>query len=248
MLYTESMEKLSFVIPCYRSENTILAVVAEIDGAVRDSGHPYEIILVSDHSPDDVWQVICELCEQRDDIIGINLAKNFGQHSALMAGYRYCSGDYIFTMDDDGQTPAEAIPVLLAKLHEGYDVVYGKYEERKDSAFRKMGSRVNNYMMEKMIGKPKEVHLTSFFVARKFVIEKICEYSNPFPYIWGLIVRTTHNIANVAINHRDRAGGVSGYTLRKLLHLWVNGLTAFSVKPLRIASAFGIIVSFIFVS
>ncbi|MDR2547462.1 MAG: glycosyltransferase family 2 protein [Lachnospiraceae bacterium] len=237
------MKKLSFVIPCYRSENSITAVVSEIDDALRDGGYQYEIILVNDNSPDDVWSVICDLCEKRDDVIGLNLAKNFGQHSALMAGYRHVTGDYVFTMDDDGQTPAEAIPILLSKLMEGFDVVYGKYEERKDSTFRKLGSRFNNYMMEKMIGKPKEIHLTSFFVARRFVIDKICEYHNPFPYIWGLVVRTTHNIANVTITHRERSGGDSGYTLRKLLHLWVNGLTAFSVKPLRVASMFGMLVS-----
>ena len=238
------MEKLSFVIPCYRSQKTILAVVAEIDAVVASLGCQAEIILINDHSPDDVWQVIDELCAQRPDIIGLNLAKNFGQHSALMAGYRECTGDFVFTLDDDGQTPAEAIPVLLAKLGEGYDVVYGRYGERKDNAFRKAGSRLNNYMMEKMIGKPKEVHLTSFFCARRFIIDEVVKYSNPFPYIWGLIVRSTHNIANVEISHRGRIGGSSGYTLSRLIHLWVNGLTAFSIKPLRIATAIGVVFAF----
>ena len=222
-----------------------MTVVHEIDDVVKNMGYNYEIILVNDSSPDHVWTVIVELCNCRKDIVGINFAKNFGQHAALMAGYRQCTGDYIFTLDDDGQTPADEIPVLLHKLLEGYDVVYGKYEERKDNAFRKLGSKANNAMLESIIGKPKEVHLTSFYVAKKYVIDEICMYRNPYPYLWGLIVRTTGSIANQTIHHNDREEGTSGYTLIKLLKLWLNGFTAFSVKPLRIATGFGVLVSFI---
>ncbi|MDR0851650.1 MAG: glycosyltransferase family 2 protein [Clostridiales Family XIII bacterium] len=244
-----NVEKLSFVIPCYRSEKTIETVVSQIDAVLKASEYAskyiYEIILVNDNSPDDVWSVIDAMCAVRTDVIALSLAKNFGQHAALMAGYHRCSGDYVFTMDDDGQTPAEEIFTLLDKLHEGFDVVYGQYEDRKDNGFRKLGSKANNFMMESIVGKPKHVRLTSFFVARKYVIDEICRYTNPYPYIWGLIIRTTNSIANVTIQHRRRTDGSSGYTLLKLISLWMNGFTAFSVKPLRIATGFGLVVSVI---
>lgn len=239
------MEKISFVIPCYRSEKTIMDVVNQIEKVMEEiPAYTYEILLVNDGSPDNVWFVIKEICKSHRFIQGINLSQNFGQHSALMAGYAACSGAYVVTMDDDGQTPATETFLLLDKLLEGYDVVYGRYVERKDKLFRKMGTAVNNYMLETVIGKPKAIHLTSFFIARKYIIDEICRYRNPYPYIWGLIVRTTKNIANVKISHADRAGGASGYTMKKLLGLWMNGFTAFSVKPLRIATLFGVVVSF----
>ena len=238
------MSKISFVIPCYGSEHTLKDVVNEIENTVEEENQKckrwdYEIILVNDYSPDNVWNVIENLCECNSRIKGIKLAKNFGQHSALMAGYNCSTGDYVITLDDDGQTPANQAFRLINKLEEGYDVVYGYYPERKDNGCRKMGTALNNFMSEKIIGKPKDVHLTSYFVARKLVIDEIIKYRNPYPYIWGLVVRTTKNIANVEIDHKARKDGASGYTLGKLINLWLNGFTAFSVKPLRIASIVG---------
>ena len=110
---------------------------------------------------------------------------------------------------------------------------------RHDNLFRKFGTAINNFMLTALLGKPKNIHLTSYFIAKKFIINEICKCKNPFPYIWGLILRTTRNIANVTIHHRPRTEGKSGYTFTKLLALWMNGFTAFSVKPLRISSAVG---------
>lgn len=240
------MQKISFVIPCYGSQNTIQSVVGQINTLMDEHvDYKYEIILVNDKSPDNVWKIIEELHYMQPNIVAVNFSKNFGQHSALMAGYRECTGDYVVTLDDDGQTPAGETFILLDKLDEGYDVVYGKYAERKDNCFRKFGTYINNCMLEGIVGKPKDVHLTSFFVAKKFIIEEICKYENPYPYIWGLILRATSNITNVMIQHEERKDGQSGYTIRKLLHLWLNGLTAFSVKPLRVATLSGLIVSII---
>lgn len=237
-------KKISFVIPCYGSENTIEQVVHQInkvmDGKVAFT---HEIILVNDCSPDNVWGIIKELCCKDKKVKAIKLAKNFGQHSALMAGYSFVEGDYVVTLDDDGQTPAQEVFRLIDKLEEGYDVVYGCYPQRKDNLFRKFGTYVNNKMLEIMIEKPKDIHLTSYFVARRYIVDEIIKYQNPYPYIWGLILRTTKNIANVEINHVERKEGKSGYTLAKLLGLWMNGFTAFSVKPLRCATCIGGITS-----
>ena len=240
------MRKISFVIPCYRSEKTISKVVEEIIDTVKArGGYTYEIILVSDRSPDNVFQVIKELALNDSNIIGIELARNFGQHSALMAGYSECTGDIVISLDDDGQTPADELFTLVDKLDEGYDVVYGAYPTIRQSLFRIFGSKVNKLMMEKLIGKPKHIEANSYFACKRFIVKELLRYKNSYPYVGGLIFRATSNIANVTTNQRERMGGRSGYSLKKLLSLWMNGFTAFSIKPLRFATFTGIISAFI---
>ena len=235
------MSKLiSFVIPCYRSAETIGKVVAELDAAMgKLPAYTYEIILVNDCSPDDTFEVIRGLCAQREDICGVNLARNFGQHAALMAGFGYTHGEVVVCLDDDGQTPADEVGKLLAGIEEGYDVVYAKYAHKQHSGFRNFGSKVNELITRVMLGKPRELYLSSYFAASRFVIDEILRYKNPYPYVIGLVLRTTKNITNVEVAHREREVGVSGYTMGKLLGLWFNGFTAFSIKPLRIATAMG---------
>lgn len=231
--------KLSFVIPCYRSEKTIEGVVAEIKAvlAVRPEVD-WEIVLVSDHSPDRVFGVIEKLC--KDDSLhfkGIELARNFGQHAALMAGYSRVTGDYVISLDDDGQAPVESVYELVDKLVEhDYDTVYGVYPEKKHSIFRNLGSWVNVKMLVWLLGMPPKLRPTSFYITRRFVIDEMCRYHGPYPYVGGLLFRITKNIGEVAVKHRARTEGGSGYTFVKLLGLWMNGFTAFSVKPLRLAT------------
>lgn len=242
----EKIGKLvSFVIPCYCSAETISKVVTEIDETMEKmSDHTYEIVLVNDSSPDDTFEVIRRLCDSRQDICGINLARNFGQHAALMAGFQYTHGEVVVCLDDDGQTPADEVGKLLDRIEQGYDVVYAKYAHKQHSGFRNFGSKINEIMTRVMLGKPKELYLSSYFAARRFVIEEILRYTNPYPYVIGLVLRTTKKIANVEVAHREREVGVSGYTLGKLLGLWFNGFTAFSIKPLRIATAMGCVTAF----
>jgi len=239
------MKKVSFVIPCYRSAQTLPHVVKEIDDTMsRMKDYCYEIIMVNDCSPDDTFAAIEKLCaapENRPEAQrkGINLAKNFGQHSALMAGFHYVTGDIVVCLDDDGQTPADEVGKLLGGIEQGSDVVYARYAHKHHSGFRNWGSHVNELMTRVMLGKSKELYVSSYFAARRFVVDEMCRYTYAFPYVIGLVLRTTKNITNVDVNHRDREAGVSGYTLGKLLNLWFNGFTAFSVKPLRIATAAG---------
>lgn len=233
-------EKISFVIPCYRSEQTIGHVVTEINETMgKLSQYEYEIILVNDCSPDHTFEAIRNLCKTQDHVVGVNLAKNFGQHAALMAGFREVSGDIVVCLDDDGQTPADEVDKLLSKIEEGSDVVYASYNHKQHSAFRNFGSKVNELMTRVMLGKPKELYVSSYFAARRFIIDEVIRYENSYPYVIGLVLRSTKNIANVPVNHREREIGTSGYTLKKLLALWFNGFTAFSVQPLRIATLLG---------
>ena len=231
---------VSFVIPCYGSEHTIEKVVDELRTTMAQRPEcSYEIVLVNDNSPDQVWGVIQKLVKTYSNMKGISLARNFGQHAALMAGYRSCSGDIVVSLDDDGQTPADEAFLLIDKIKEGYDVVYGCYPEIKQSHFRIFGSWVNEKMIEVLLGKPRELKCTSYYAARRFIIEEMLRYRNSYPYVGGLVLRSTKNIANVPVHHRARMEGKSGYSLGKLLALWFNGFTAFSVKPLRLATVVG---------
>lgn len=236
------MKLVSFVIPCYRSENTIGAVVEEIRRTMPAlSQYDYELVLVNDCSPDNTFEVIKKLAREDEHITAIDLAKNFGQNAALMCGMSHAAGDIIICMDDDCQTPADEAGKLLDKLEEGYDVVYASYEHKQHSNFRNFGTRLNNLMNEVMLGKPPELSITSYFAVRRFIVEEMLRYPHCYPYVEGLILRTTRRIATVPVTHRAREEGESGYTLVKLISLWMNGFTSFSVKPLRLASIFGAI-------
>ncbi len=236
------MKKVSFCIPCYKSEQTLTKVVDEIRTSMEELSdkYEYEIILVNDASPDGTFNVICKLADTYPNITGIDLAKNFGQHAALMAGFAHVSGDILVCLDDDGQTPANEVYKLLDKIEEGEDVVYARYDHKKHSLFRNFGSFINEKMTEFLLGKPKELYVSSYFAAKRFIVDEMLRYDKSYPYVIGLVLRSTKKIANVNVDHREREVGRSGYTLGKLLGLWMNGFTAFSVKPLRIATWTGI--------
>ncbi len=234
------MKTVSFVIPCYRSERTIRGVAAEIRETMRTlPDYDWELVLVNDCSPDGTFDVIRSLAREDAHITAVDLAKNFGQHAALMCGMRHTRGDVVVCLDDDGQTPADEVGKLLAKLEEGYDVVYASYEHKQHAFWRNWGTKLNNRVTEIMLGKPKELSIPSYLAARRFIIDEMLSYTHCYPYVDGLILRTTRNICNVPVNHRAREEGESGYTLVKLISLWMNGFTSFSVKPLRLASYFG---------
>lgn len=238
----EKKQKVSFVIPCYRSALTLPGVVDEIREAMQElAKYDYEMVLVNDCSPDDTFEVIKDLSGKYPGITGVSLAKNFGQHAALMAGFHEATGDIVVCLDDDGQTPANEVGKLLAGIEEGSDVVYARYQNKKHSAFRNFGSKVNEKMTRIMLGKPKNLFISSYFAAKRFVINDMLRYENSYPYVIGLVLRATKNITNVDVTHREREIGSSGYTMKKLFALWFNGFTAFSIKPLRIATVIGCI-------
>ncbi|MCM1157257.1 MAG: glycosyltransferase family 2 protein [Bacteroidales bacterium] len=238
-------EKISIVIPCYNSAKMITTVVDGIRETVAGrKEYDYEIILVNDGSRDNTWEVIGRLAEENPNIKAVNFSKNFGQHNAMMAGYRQTTGDYILGMDDDGENDPHLMFQLIDKLLEGYDCVVAEYEEHR-SRFRSLGTLLNNAMAETMLGKPKDITLTSYYVVRRFIIDQVIQYNNAYPYIAGLLLQATRNWGKVQIKRKERLEGQSGYTLKKLILLWINGFTAFSVKPLRLATCMGMGCSFI---
>ncbi len=235
------MEKISFVIPCYRSENTVGSVVDEIVGTVTGhGGYDYEIILINDNSPDRVIDTIKALSKANPRVKGLDLSRNFGQHSAIMAGFTYLTGDIVVCLDDDGQTPANEVFKLIDKLGD-FDLVFAEYKNKQHSGFRNFGSKVNDMMACWLLSKPKDLKIMSYFACRRYVVDEVLRYENPYPYMSGLLLRATKKVTNVEVNHRERVEGSSGYSLKKLLLLWINGFTSFSVKPLRFATFLGFI-------
>ncbi len=239
---------LSFVIPCYRSENTIQLVIDEIIETVKKrSGYDYEIIAVNDNSPDSVYEVLKRLAQKNDKIKIVNLARNMGKHSAVMAGYFYVKGDYIVNLDDDYQSPTYELWKLIDHLEKQVcDVVTAVYYQKRERLYKRLGSDVNLWMTRVLLDKPENIRMENFSVMRRFVCNEIVKYTNPYPYLEGLIFRVTRNVQSVPMEQRDRADeNTSGFTLKKSLALFVNGLTAFSVKPLRISALLGVVFAII---
>ncbi len=233
-------QRISFVIPCYGSEKTIAFVIQEIREKLAEKReYDYEIIAVNDCSPDRVWDVLLELARDDPEVKLIGLAKNMNRPGAVMAGLGMASGDYVVVMDDDGQCPMDRFWDLLNPLLGEYDVSMAGYPSRKQSAFKNFGTFVNKKMTEYMLDRPKNLEFTNFMVMRKYVAEELCKYRNPYPYMTGLILRTTRRIISVPMEERERYSGNSGFTFKKMVSLWMNGLTAFSIKPLRLASLLG---------
>jgi undecaprenyl-phosphate 4-deoxy-4-formamido-L-arabinose transferase len=230
---------LSFVIPCYRSERIIERVVNELVSTINQRSEYYEIILISDDSPDRVYDVIVKMAKENNQIKGIKLSRNFGQHAALMSGLRHARGDIIITLDDDGQTSPSDIFKLIDRLDEDTDVVYASFANTNKSLYRRIGTKINQIMSQKLIGKPKDIVTNSFAAYKSYIIKEVIRYENPYPYLAGLVIRATNKIANVTVEQYERLNGRSGYSLRKLFSLWLNGFTAFSIIPLRFATILG---------
>lgn len=236
------MEKFSFCIPCYRSQNTISIVINEIQSMFSKSNvkYDYEIICAVDGSPDNVFQVLSELAKYNKKIKVINFSKNFGQASAQIATFSYVEGDYIVCLDDDGQCPLDKLWDLFEPIKNGKDVSFAKYPSKTQSAFKNFGSKINKLMMKSMLDVPKNFESSNFFIMKRFIVDEIKKYSNPYPYLEGLLSQNTKNYGFVEIDERERISGSTGYTFSKLISLWFNGLTNFSIKPLRISSLIGI--------
>lgn len=238
--YTVCENLISFIIPCYCSELTVEAVVNEIIEKVSaQSRFDYEIILINDFSKDKTKDVIFRLAEENHRIIAIDFSRNFGQHSAMMAGFHKVRGEYVVCLDDDGQMPIESVFSLIEELEKGADVAFGQYEEVKQKWYRNIGSSINAKMTEVLLEKPKDTFMSSFWAGKRFVVDEVIRYEGAYPYIGGLLLRITRNMVSIPVVQRERTAGRSGYTFLKLINLWLNGFTAFSVKPLRFATFCG---------
>lgn len=235
----------SIVIPCYKSAETIQTVIDQTAKEMDRMGRiDYEFVLINDCSPDNGATIkkLIEMSEKHKYVKVVDLAKNSGQHNAMMAGLRAASGDVFISMDDDLQTRPSELHKMFSVFDEGYDVVYGAYPEKKESVFRRFGSWVNKMCAVAFLGRPKELRTSSFWIIRKYVRDSIISYEGSRSYLLGLILRATSNITQVEVEHFEREVGSSGYTFRALLRLWSN-IIGFTVKPLRLAMQTGMFIS-----
>ena len=235
--------ELSLVIPVYNGSRTIGALVEHTTKIFGSTS--FEIVLVNDGSEDDSETVCAQLAEKfPQNVTFVHLSRNFGEHSAVLAGFTEARGRYIAVLDDDGQNPPEEVVRMLDELkRKNYDVVYGHYIEKKHSWFRNLGSRFNDRIATLMLHKPKDLYLSSFKVMNRFLINEIIKYHGPYPYTDGLIYRVTRNIGQIPVEHRASVSGPSRYTFRKLVRLWLNMFLNFSIKPLRVSVYVGLFAS-----
>jgi len=236
----KTKQKISVVIPVYNAEKTIANLVEELI-AELSSLCQLEIVLVNDQSKDSSKDVCILLFQKHPSIIRFySLAKNVGEHNAVMAGLNNISGDYAVIMDDDFQNPIQEVKRLIEYATESeHDVVYTYYEKKEHSLFRNLGSLFNDRVANLMLGKPKDLYLSSFKIIKNTLVNEIIKYDLPFPYIDGLILRSTENIGRFKVKHEARKAGKSGYTISKLVSLWLNMFINFSILPLRIATLLG---------
>ncbi len=236
---------LSFVIPLYYSAETITPLVREIEGLSIEGGH--ELILVNDGSRDATAGICRELVrDARIPIVFVNHARNYGEHNAVLTGYRHARGAHVVNLDDDGQNP----PVQAVRLWEyakrhGFDVVYGHYGEKKHAIWRNFGSWFTNRVTDWVLDKPRGFYLSSFRCISAFTAKQVAAHEGPFPYIDGLILQVTQNLGALEVEHAQRASGQSGYTMRRLVRLWTSTFVNFSVMPLRLATLLGMIMAVI---
>jgi glycosyltransferase involved in cell wall biosynthesis len=236
---------LSIVIPVYNGAKSIAELVHALETLDIEGGH--EIVLVNDGSPDDSLAICRRLvAEARLPITLVSLARNFGEHNAIMTGLRHTRGAHVITMDDDLQNPPSEVKRLLEHARaSGKDVVYTRYAVKRHAYWRNLGSRFANWVADVLMEKPKGLYLSSFRCMSAFLVEQVTRYDGPFPYVDGLIMQATQEIDTIEVEHLPRAAGRSNYTLRRLVSLWLNIFVNFSVMPLHLSTIAGFALSVI---
>jgi glycosyltransferase involved in cell wall biosynthesis len=239
----ETGPALSIVIPVYNGAESIGELCDALERLEIAGGH--EIVLVNDGSPDNSLAVCREIVARaRVPVTLVDLARNYGEHNAVMAGLRHASGAHVITMDDDLQNPPEEVTRLLAHAQAtGKDVVYTYYDEKQHAWWRNLGSRFTNWVAGFVLDKPKDLYLSSFRCMSAFVVREVTRYEGPFPYVDGLLLQVTQNIGSLLVTHLPRAVGRSNYTMRRLIRLWMSMFVNFSVMPLRISTLTGFALS-----
>lgn len=239
----ESTPHLSIVIPLFNAALTLPALYQEI--SALEIGGGFELVLVNDGSRDETEEIALGLAQaSRIPITFLSLSRNFGEHNAVLAGLRASTGRYVVTMDDDLQNPPSEVLKLLSAAESGkHDVVYAIYERKEHAWWRNLGSRLTNLIADYVVEKPRRLYLSSFRCLTRLVADEVAKSRTPYPYIDGLIFQVTQNVGAVPVRHVGREQGKSGYTLRKLIRLWMSMLVNFSVLPLRLMTLAGMITS-----
>jgi glycosyltransferase involved in cell wall biosynthesis len=240
----ERMPTYSVVIPVFNSHDIVGATVADVVAFFEQRGDPFEVILVEDGGTDGSWEVIRDLAEADPRLVAVRFVRNYGQHNANLAGLEEARGEWVVTMDDDGQNPPSEIEHLVAKAAEGHDVVFGRFDRKKGSLTRRIGTRLMGWMNRRLFGKPKDLVVSNFRLLRRDVVERITTSGNTYPYITGQALLYGASPAHADVRHLPRAGGQSTYDLRKIVSLVLRILFSYSPAPLHVMAVFGSLVAF----
>lgn len=238
---SDSRPLVSFVVPLYFTGERVPRLL----DAFRNLplGGDYELVLVNDGSTDATMKNVREATPTMPvSVTVVDLARNFGEHAAVLEGFRHARGEWVINLDDDLQNPvSEALRLLDHAWSTDADVVYSYFDEKKHHWFRNLGSRMNSWAASFLLNKPKDLYLSSFRCHKRALVERITRYTGPYPYIDGLILGATNRIERLQVAHVERDDGESGYNMRRLVRLWMNMFFNFSVMPLRVASILGLV-------
>lgn len=237
------MALYSVVVPVYNSEHTLKELYSRLEKVFREViQRPFELILVDDGSKDASYQIMQELHQADPRVKIIQMARNFGQHPALLCGFSYAEGDFIITMDDDLQHQPEELPKMIKTMDERDDVdaILASYEGRKHTFIRKLGSKLSIWATSKMLGKDPNLQITSYRLIRRFLVDAILQTNTYLPQIGNLLVQTSNRIINVPVQHAARAYGKSGYSFKRLVKDLIYDITAHSAFPLLLVRNIGL--------
>lgn len=239
----EGRPRFSIVIPVFNSAGVVANTIQRTCMALENLGQPFEIILVNDGSKDTSWDIISRLALNDQRITAIDLLHNSGQHAANMCGFRNSTGEWVITMDDDLQNPPEEIAKLYAKAKEGHDLVMGRFAQKRHSSYRRFGSLLIRFINQRIFGQEKDLVLSNFRIIHRDVVDRICAYRGPYPYVPGLCLMYSRKRANTLVAHHARQVGQSNYNLRRILALVATILFNYSSFPLRVVAGIGGIVA-----
>ncbi|MGH3413306.1 MAG: glycosyltransferase family 2 protein [Marmoricola sp.] len=233
----------SIVVPVFNSASIVGRTVEQIVSTFRQAGLAFQLVLVNDGSSDGSWETIAALARSHPEVVALNLLHNYGQHHANLAGMREATGDYVITMDDDLQNPPDQALLLVDEAMRGRDAVFGRFETKRASPLRRLGSKAIGLMNHRIFGQPTDLAVSNFRVLRRDVVDRICASRTAHPYITGQALLYSSNRANVLVRHDERAEGKSTYSLRRILRLVVTILFSYSSFPLRAAALAGALVA-----
>lgn len=236
---------LALVIPVYNSSAGLMALYQEIADALFSSSYHWRVVLIDDCSADNSWEVISRLAQDNENVTGIRLSRNLGQHRAIFVGLSEIEADVYVTMDDDLQHNPKDILTLLSALTGTVDLVYGRFSDRQHPLWKRLGSAFNDRTSAFLIKKPRGLYLSPFRAFRKNIRDSIISYRGESIYIDGLLLQATRQIREAPVQHSPRRYGESEYGLRKSASLWLSMVLGFSLSPLRMASLLGVFFSFL---
>ena len=235
----ETLRSVSAVVPVYNSEPTLSELVTRLRAVLSAEAAEYEIVLVNDGSRDRSWEIVRDLARDHEEVVGISLARNHGQHNALLCGIREARGAVIVTLDDDLQNRPEDVPALLARIREGYDVVYAVPQRQQWGLMRNVAARVTKLVLQNAMGASTASMIGGFRAFRREVRDAFAGYGSLFVNIDVLLTWGAARFGTVVVTHEPRRVGRSNYTLRKLVKHTLDMMTGFSTLPLQLATAVG---------